>query len=55
LRIERAARAVVTETEDEKGAELIDQLVQHAPIKAIAARRRIADAVIQAGRYFLSA
>jgi alkylation response protein AidB-like acyl-CoA dehydrogenase len=53
LRIERAARAVVTETEDEKGAELIDQLVQHAPIKAIAARRRIADAVIQAGRYFL--
>jgi alkylation response protein AidB-like acyl-CoA dehydrogenase len=55
LRIERAAQAVVTETEDENGAELIDQLVQHAPIKAIAARRRIADAVIQAGRYFLSA
>ena len=54
LRIERAARAVVTETEDEKGAELIDQLVQHSSIKAIAARRRIADAVIQAGRYFLS-
>jgi alkylation response protein AidB-like acyl-CoA dehydrogenase len=55
LRIERAARAVVTETEDEKGAELIDQLVEHSSIKAIAARRRIADAVIQAGRYFLSA
>jgi alkylation response protein AidB-like acyl-CoA dehydrogenase len=55
LRIERAARAVVTETEDEKGAELIDQLAEHSPMKAIAARRRIADAVIQAGRYFLSA
>ncbi|MEK6303893.1 MAG: acyl-CoA dehydrogenase family protein [Acidobacteriota bacterium] len=54
-RIERAARAVVTETEDEKSAELIDQLVLQAPIKAIAARRRIADAVIEAGRYFLSA
>jgi len=55
LRIERAARAVVTETEDDKGAELIDQLAQHSPMKAIAARRRIADAVIQAGRYSLSA
>ncbi len=55
LRIERAARAVVTETEDDKSAELIDQLVEHGPIKAIAARRRIADAVIQAGKYFLSA
>ena len=55
LRIERAALAVVTETDDEKSAELIDQLVQHSPIKAIAARRRIANAVIDAGRYFLSA
>ena len=55
LRIERAARAVVTETEDEKSAELIEQLAEHTPIKAIAARRRIADAVIDAGRYFLSA
>ena len=55
LRIERAALAVVTETDDEKSAELIDQLVQHSPIKAIAARRRIANAVIEAGRYFLSA
>jgi alkylation response protein AidB-like acyl-CoA dehydrogenase len=54
LRIERAARAVVTETGDEKSAELIDQLVEHVPLKAIAARRRIADAVIQAGKYFLS-
>ena len=55
LRIERAALAVVTETDDEKSAELIDQLVQHSPLKAIAARRRIANAVIDAGRYFLSA
>ncbi len=55
LRIERAASAAVTETEDEKSAELIGQLAEHAPIKAIAARRRIADAVIEAGRYFLSA
>jgi alkylation response protein AidB-like acyl-CoA dehydrogenase len=54
LRIERAARAVVTETGDEKSAELIDQLVEHVPLKAIAARRRIADAVIQAGKYPLS-
>ena len=53
LRIERAARAVVTETEDEKSAGLIDQLVQHTPIKAIAARRRIAQTMIQAGRYNL--
>ncbi|HYV07642.1 MAG TPA: acyl-CoA dehydrogenase family protein [Blastocatellia bacterium] len=55
LRIERAAHSVVTETEDAKSATLIEQLAQHAPIKAIAARRRIADAVIEAGRYFLSA
>ncbi len=55
LRIERAARAVVTETADEKSGELIGQLSAHTPIKAIAARRRIADAVIEAGRYFLSA
>ncbi|HWO02253.1 MAG TPA: acyl-CoA dehydrogenase family protein [Blastocatellia bacterium] len=54
LRIERAARAVVAETEDEKGEELIDQLVQRSPIKAIAARRRIAAAVTEAGKYFLS-
>jgi alkylation response protein AidB-like acyl-CoA dehydrogenase len=55
LRIERAAQAVLTETGDEKSAELIEQLAVHAPIKAIAARRRIADAVIQAGKYPLSA
>ena len=53
LRIWRAAGAVVTETEDEKTAELIDQLVERAPMKAIAARRRIADAVIHAGKYFI--
>lgn len=55
LRIERDACAVVTETEDEKSAELIDQLAERSPIKTIAARRLIADAVIEAGRYFLSA
>jgi hypothetical protein len=54
LRIERAARAVVTETADEKSEELIGQLAAHTPIKAIAARRRIADAVIDAGRYIFS-
>jgi len=32
---------------------LIDQLVERAPIKAIAARRRIADAALEAGRYNL--
>ncbi|MFY9610667.1 MAG: acyl-CoA dehydrogenase family protein [Blastocatellia bacterium] len=55
LRIECAARAVVTETEDEKSTELIEQLAEHVPIKAIAARRHIADAVIKAGKYSLSA
>ena len=53
LRIARAARAVVTETEDDRSAGLIDQLVERAPIKAIAARRRIADAALEAGRYNL--
>jgi butyryl-CoA dehydrogenase len=55
LRIERAAQAVLTETGDEKSAELIEQLAEHAPIKSIAGRRSIADAVIRAGKYFLSA
>jgi alkylation response protein AidB-like acyl-CoA dehydrogenase len=51
-RIERAARTVLTETGT--GDELLDQLAERAPIKAIAARRRVADAIIQAGRYNLS-
>ena len=53
LRIERAARMVVTETGDEKSAAMIDELAHLAPIPMIAARRRIADAIIDAGRYNL--
>ena len=51
--VERAARAVASETEDEKCLAAIDELAHRDPMKSIAARRRIADAVIQAGRYFL--
>jgi alkylation response protein AidB-like acyl-CoA dehydrogenase len=55
MRIERAARLIVTETaaEDEDGAALIEGLIHRAPIKMIAARRRIADSVIAAGKYNL--
>ena len=53
-RIERRARAVASETEDEKCAAAIDNFAHRSPMKSIAARRRIADAVINAGRYFLS-
>ena len=52
-RVETAARAIASEIEDEKFATGIDALVHRYPMKAIAARRRIADAVIQAERYFL--
>jgi alkylation response protein AidB-like acyl-CoA dehydrogenase len=54
-RVERAARLIAVETEDEDGrkASLIDLLALRAPIKAIAARRHIADAMIEAGRYNL--
>jgi len=51
--VERAARAVASETEDEKCLAAIDEFARRDPMKSIAARRRIADAVIQAGRYFL--
>jgi alkylation response protein AidB-like acyl-CoA dehydrogenase len=54
LRIEKAARAVASEVDDEETAEAIDQFAQRSPMKSIAARRRIADAVINAGRYPLS-
>jgi len=54
MRVERAARAIASELDDQKTSEALDELVQKSPIKAIAARRRIADAVIEAGRYFLS-
>lgn len=53
-RVERAARAVASETEDAKCAEAIDELSHRSPMQSMAARRRIADAVINAGRYFLS-
>ncbi|HKQ05890.1 MAG TPA: acyl-CoA dehydrogenase family protein [Blastocatellia bacterium] len=54
-RIERAARFVLTETADEgkDSASLIEGLIHRAPIKMIAARRRIADAAIAAGKYNL--
>ena len=54
-RVERAARLIAVETEDEDGRKqsLIDLLALRAPIKAIAARRHIADVMIEAGRYNL--
>jgi alkylation response protein AidB-like acyl-CoA dehydrogenase len=52
-RIERAARAVASETEDDKCSAAIEELSHRDPMKAIAARRRIADAAIQAGKYHL--
>jgi alkylation response protein AidB-like acyl-CoA dehydrogenase len=54
LRVEKSARAVASEIEDDECAAAIDQLAQRSSMKSIAARRRIADAVINAGRYFLS-
>jgi hypothetical protein len=52
-RIERAALAAANETGDERCAKMISQLAHKAPIKPIAARRRIADASLEAGRYNL--
>ncbi|HSE98237.1 MAG TPA: acyl-CoA dehydrogenase family protein [Blastocatellia bacterium] len=54
-RIERAARLIAVETDSDAGKSLtiLDQLRHRAPIKAIAARRRIAAAMIEAGRYNL--
>ena len=51
-RVERAALAVASETEDEQCSAAIDELAQRSSMKSIAARRRIADAVINAGKYF---
>ncbi|HWX41212.1 MAG TPA: acyl-CoA dehydrogenase family protein [Blastocatellia bacterium] len=51
-RIERAAKAVEAETSGD-GLAMIDGLAHRAPIQAIAARRRIADAFAAAGRYYL--
>jgi alkylation response protein AidB-like acyl-CoA dehydrogenase len=52
-RVESAARAVASETEDDKCLAAIDQLAHRSPMQSMAARRRIADAVTNAGRYFL--
>jgi len=54
-RVEQAARAVLIETSEAgKGpASIIDRLGHQSPIKAIAARRRIADSIVEAGRYNL--
>ena len=52
-RVEQKALAVATETENEKCAALVKELAAAEPIKAIAARRRIADAIIAAGKYIL--
>ena len=53
-RIEKAALTVLTEvSEDSKATSGIDELAHHSPIKMIAARRRIADAMIASGRYSL--
>ncbi len=49
--VEQAARSVASETEDEKFTAAIQEFVHRSPMKAIAARRRIADAVIQSGKY----
>jgi hypothetical protein len=54
IRVENAARAVAGEVEDEKFEAAINMLTHRSSMKAIAARRRIADAVINAGRYPLS-
>jgi alkylation response protein AidB-like acyl-CoA dehydrogenase len=52
-RIEKASRTVATEVGNDKSTEAINELVHNAPIKAIAARRRVADSVISAGKYNL--
>jgi len=53
-RIERAARLVAAENSDEKCEAAIDHQSHRAPMKWFAAHRRIADAAINANRYFLS-
>jgi alkylation response protein AidB-like acyl-CoA dehydrogenase len=52
-RIEKACHAVAIETDNDKSAAAIKNLRHLAPIKAIAARRRVADSVIDAGKYNL--
>jgi alkylation response protein AidB-like acyl-CoA dehydrogenase len=52
-RVEKAAYTVAFETENDHSLAAIKSLAHHASIKAIAARRRIADSVTRAGRYNL--
>ena len=54
-RVESAGRTVATETGSgaDKAADVVDRLTHHAPIKTVQARRRIADAMIAAGKYNL--
>jgi alkylation response protein AidB-like acyl-CoA dehydrogenase len=52
-RIEKASRTVAVEVGNDKSAAAIKNLLHNAPIKAIAARRHIADSVINAGKYNL--
>ena len=52
-RIERAARAIAAETENEQLLRVAENLRYRAPIKAIAGRRLIADAIIAVGKYNL--
>jgi alkylation response protein AidB-like acyl-CoA dehydrogenase len=51
---ERAARVIATETGGDKNQYAVEQIADRAPIKMIAARRRVADAIIEAGKYNLS-
>jgi alkylation response protein AidB-like acyl-CoA dehydrogenase len=52
-RIEKASRTVAVEVGNDKSAAAIKNLLHNAPIKTIAARRHIADSVINAGKYNL--
>jgi len=54
LRVERAARTIASETQDEKCSTAIDRLVHRSPLQAIAARRRIAHEAISTGRYLIN-
>jgi alkylation response protein AidB-like acyl-CoA dehydrogenase len=55
LRVEKAARTVAMELADGEDdlESVISEMSYRSPIKTIAARRRIADAAIEAGRYNL--
>ncbi|HEU4390857.1 MAG TPA: acyl-CoA dehydrogenase family protein, partial [Blastocatellia bacterium] len=52
-RVERAARSIAVETSDGNESGLVDRLVHRAPMKSVAAVRRIADSFLTAGKYNL--